>query len=68
MKVNDYRMPNSEGNNRIHNLLMTARRQGWDWDTMVRHLNLLSKVPGFEDARALVVRRAVEAEFNRDYV
>jgi hypothetical protein len=38
-----YGMYTEQGNNLVHNLVMTARRSGWDFDTVCRHLVLLSK-------------------------
>ena len=38
-----YGMFSEKGNNLVHNVVMTARRSGWDWNTTYRHLVLLSK-------------------------
>lgn len=38
-----YGMFTEQGNNLVHNVVMTARRSGWDWNTTYRHLVLLSK-------------------------
>ena len=40
---NDYGMYTDYGNTLVHNLVMVARREGWDWPKMYRHLKLLAK-------------------------
>jgi hypothetical protein len=38
-----YGMYSAAGNSRVHHLLMTARRESWDWPKMDRHLTLLAR-------------------------
>ena len=39
----DYAMFSAAGNQLVHNVVVTARRESWDWPKTYRHLELLSK-------------------------
>jgi hypothetical protein len=58
-----YGMYSAAGNSRVHHLLMTARREGWDWPKMDRHLTLLARSnPALlGECTDTVVREAVHA-------
>jgi hypothetical protein len=62
--MNKYGMYTSRGNTLVHNVVMTARRSSWDWNTVDRHLRLLSKAHPKDAAEATdtVVREQVYAE------
>lgn len=39
----DYAMFTQEGNQLVHRVVETARREGWDWPKTYRHLELLAR-------------------------
>ena len=65
---NTYAMFTEEGSMRVHKLLMEARRQGWSFEKLDRHLTLLSKVKGFSEAPDTAVREAVYVEYGHEYI
>jgi hypothetical protein len=63
-----YGMFSESGNQRVQRLVDEAQRQGWTFEKLDRHLTLLARVPGFEEATDTVVREAVYVQFSQDYI
>lgn len=61
-----YGMFSDEGNMLVHRVVMTARREGWDWAKTERHLALLARAHPKTASEALdtVVREAVYTVVN----
>lgn len=62
----DYAMFSYRGNQLVHGVVQAAEKQGWDWDTTVRHLALLARAhPGTaSEATDTAVREAVYSALN----
>jgi hypothetical protein len=55
-----YGMFTEQGNARVHQLVMSARREGWSWTQTENYLRILAKhVPECREAADTVVREAV---------
>jgi len=65
--MNDYAMFSPRGNELVHGVVQAAQREGWDWDKVCRHLELLGRAHPTAACEAMdtAVREEVWAVLNK---